>query len=142
MNDINQLQEIERRKFVRIPQNYILRFAPLNPEDFTGSGLEQQILGVVKNLSVGGALFESRVPLSTGTLLKVEIELPGWEKFKSEFYKNDKTTQSSPLVALATVVRVEVIVPNDKFDIGVVFSAVDQGHKWALMQYVESYFNG
>lgn len=43
---------------------------------------------------------------------------------------------SDPLIVLASVVRVEALPDENRFDIGVCFSAIDDGHQWALMKYV------
>ena len=81
-------------------------------------------------------LFESNVKFDLGTLLRIEIDIPGWERFKNEFYKTYEASKSSPLVVLASVVRVEVVYPENRFDIDVCFSAIDKGHQWALIKYV------
>jgi len=69
-------------------------------------------------------------------VLRIEIKIQDWEKFKPEFYKPDKLTVSKPLVAIVKVVRVEDI-GGGQYEIGVDFSGMDEGHRIALAKYVK-----
>ncbi|MCD4780383.1 MAG: PilZ domain-containing protein [Candidatus Omnitrophica bacterium] len=129
----------ERRKYIRIPSQNILYLKKFSVRDLTvDKRIERKIEAITKNLSVGGVLFDSDIKYSLGSLLKIELNLPGWEKFKNEFYRFDKTSRSEPLIVLANVVRLEVIIPEKSYEIGVCFSAIDTGHRWALMKYINS----
>jgi hypothetical protein len=129
----------ERRKYVRIPSQNILYFKKFSARDLmVDERIERKIEAITKNLSVGGVLFDSDIKYNLGTLLKIELNLPGWEKFKNEFYRYDKTSQTEPLIVLAHVVRLEVLIPDKCYEIGVCFSAIDTGHKWALMKYIKA----
>jgi hypothetical protein len=90
-----------------------------------------------KSLSEGGILFGSDEAFEIGSLLKLELDIPGWEKFKPEFYKGNKPSGRQPLIVLGKVVRIED-VGKGQFDIGVAFTAMDQGHKLALKKYLGS----
>ena len=94
------------------------------------------VLAAFKDISAGGLLFECKRKYDIGNLLKLEIVIPGWEKFKSEFYKPDESSRSKPLIALASVVRVEMVKPG-LYDIGVSFAGIDEGHQSALLQYIQ-----
>ncbi|MBF0532283.1 MAG: PilZ domain-containing protein [Candidatus Omnitrophica bacterium] len=127
----------ERRQYVRVAAREVLNCRRFTANAFMAQDVNERISAVTKNLSAGGVLFESPKLFEVGTLLKLEIDLPGWEVFKREFYKKDAISRSEPLIILATVVRVEIIKPEKLFDIGVCFAAIDEGHRWALMQYIE-----
>jgi hypothetical protein len=131
-----ELRGKERRKFVRLSEEDLILC-----ELFSAGTLEQQpavgkFYAFTKNVGEGGILFESDMFFDMGTLLKLEIDIPGWEKYKTEFCKGDAPTGSHPLVVLGKVVRVEDI-GGHRYDIGVAFTAVDSGHKLALHKYVE-----
>ncbi|RKY34957.1 MAG: hypothetical protein DRP78_05940 [Candidatus Omnitrophota bacterium] len=130
----------EQRKYVRLSRQDILQYKRFTAKDFNLDAPEDNIKSVTKNYSAGGALFETDTEFKIGDLLRIEITIPGWEKFKAEFYKEDDVTISKPLVVLTSVVRVKVICPG-KFEIGVCFSAIDDGHKWAVMKYVNQKMN-
>jgi len=126
----------ERRQYIRLPTTTILKCSAFGGHDF---GIDEAIKksnAVVKNLSAGGVLFESTTSFTVGKLLRLEISVPGWERFKKEFYKEYETSHSQPVVVLATVVRVEMVDPKGIYDIGACFSAIDTGHQWAMMKYI------
>jgi hypothetical protein len=94
--------------------------------------------GRVKNYSPGGALFESKTPYSLGDILKLEITIPGWQRYKNEFYREDRTSRPEPVVILACVLRVEVLVPDQLYEIGVQFVGIDEGDRWALVKQIKT----
>ena len=128
----------ERRKYVRISSGHIVRFETFTAEKLGSADISSLVQTVMKNVSAGGVLFSTGTKYDVGTLLKLEIDLPGWEKFKTEFYKNDTVSRSQPVIVLATIVRVEVVDPGKLFDIGACFVGIDEGHQWALMRYVDA----
>ncbi|NLO92307.1 MAG: PilZ domain-containing protein [Elusimicrobia bacterium] len=124
----------ERRKYTRVSVERLLKCEkysiPRLPEQ------ERQQL-TTKNLSGGGLLFVSKQQLKLGDLLRLEIDLSGWEKYKPEFYKPEATASSKPLVILASVTRIEAL--NDgTFEIGVAFSGMDEGHRVALVKFLKA----
>jgi hypothetical protein len=124
----------ERRKFVRVAEEDLLTcelFDALALEGVT----KKRIHAFTKTLSEGGILFESTEAFDMGAVLKLQIDIPGWEKYKLDFYKGGEATARHPLVALGKVVRVED-VGGGLFDIGVAFVALDSGHKLALKKYL------
>lgn len=125
----------ERRKYFRLFEENVLTCELFSAAAF-GSAKLNQVHTFTKSLSEGGILFESDVIFNIGAVLKLQIALPGWEKFKPEFYKSEGATSRKPLVVLGRVVRVEEVGPK-RYDIGVLFGAVDSGHKLALKKYLE-----
>ncbi len=131
-----ELTQGEKRKYLRLDTEDILLWRKFTSDELIKGKSDLDIITVTKNTSAGGVLFESDTKFELGELLKIEISMPGWEKFKAEFYKIDEPSHRSPLIVLAHVVRVEVI-SDGKFDVGVCFSAIDEGHEWALMKYID-----
>lgn len=123
----------ERRKYIRLSTKHIGRISPYSISNIDQSS---QIETIVKNVSAGGALFESKKKYSLGDLICIEIDLPGWEKFKSGFYKPGQLSKGDPVVAIANVVRVEVVKLGKLFDIGICFVGVDDDHQRAIKKYV------
>ena len=132
---VTRKTELERRKFFRIHEEDVLVCEPFDASVLGGSSLKRRHV-VARNLSQGGLLFESREPFEIGTILKLQADIPGWEKYKTEFIKVDALSGRQPLVMLGKVVRVEDIGAGN-FDIGVAFLALDEGHKLALKKYLE-----
>lgn len=95
--------EGERRKYYRMPVDHLLEFR----EYSLSEGQDNLKMSNLKNISGGGVLFESDSVLPVGTLLKMKLKIPGWQKHKTEFLKHDRDSTAEPLVALGHVVRVE-----------------------------------
>lgn len=127
----------EKRKYIRVYCNNAVGFERLAAESFGLESDENLEKSTTKNLSGSGVLFESPEIFAVGSTLKMRIDAPGWEKYKTEFYKADKLSTPEPVIILARVVRVEV-VDEGKFDIGVCFIGIDGDHQKALMKYVAS----
>jgi hypothetical protein len=126
---------IERRKFVRVAEEDLLICEPFDAAVF-GGDIKKRVHVFTKSLSEGGVLFEAGQIFEIGALLKLQLDIPGWEKYKVEFYKGNAPSGRDLLVALARVVRVEDL-GGGNFDIGVAFVALDSGHKVALRKYLE-----
>lgn len=130
----SQTNTAERRKFLRLESHHLLNHERFRLQNIAGGTDAEH--STMKNISWGGLLFESKRQYNIGDFLKLEIELPGWEKFKNEFLKPDEISRSRPLVVLGRVVRVENI-SQGIFDIGVSFVSVDHDHREAVMKYVK-----
>jgi len=126
----------ERRKYFRLDARYVLKCEEFTAKDlFRENGMKNAVEAVSKNISLGGVLVEVKKPFKLGDILRMEIDIPGWEKFKAEFYKDDVTIAKKPLVVLGKVVRTENLGKN--FELGICFVAIDEGHKWALLKYLK-----
>ncbi len=123
----------ERRKYYRMPVDHLLEFR----EYCLSEGKDNLKMSNLKNVSGGGVLFESDSVLPVGTLLKMKLKIPGWQKYKTEFLKHDWDSTIEALVALGHVVRVEEMEEGKHYEIGVVFECVDDNHRDALINYIE-----
>ncbi len=124
----------EKRKYIRLEtQNVVMCEMYSIPENQDGHATEF----TSKNISAGGILFEVNDQYAIGDLLRLEMDLPGWNKYKPEFYKEDSLSVDEPLVCLGAVVRVEKL-SNGKYDIGVCLSGIDDGHQMALKKYISA----
>jgi c-di-GMP-binding flagellar brake protein YcgR len=122
----------ERRKYVRLSSQNLLRCEVYRiPEGDAPAKKE----AMSKNISAGGVLFESAVKYDIGEVLKLEIKLTGWSKYKPEFYKPDALSASEPLVALGNVVRIEAL-ENGMYDVGLCLSGIDEGHQMAVEKFI------
>lgn len=125
----------EQRRYVRLEQSHMLRHEKY-VLDMTG---EQETLqeGMIKNYSQGGALFEAKVKYNVGDVLKLAISIRGWERYKNEFYKDDKTSRREPVIVLARVVRVQTMAEG-VHDIAVEFIGLDEGDSWTLLKHIKA----
>lgn len=86
-------------------------------------------------------LFESERPYTVGTILKMQITVPGWDRHLAQFYKLGSSSVSQPLVVLAEVVRVDVLSREKSYQIGVVFIGIDEDHRAALLKHIADEFS-
>lgn len=77
------------------------------------------MLAKSKNLSLGGVLFESRVPINLGTCLQIDIPIPSVEK---------------PLSLPCVVTRLESF--SSSYDIGVSFLRLDSEARGEVIRYL------
>ena len=79
----------------------------------------------------------SKTKFDLGEVVRLAVNADGWDKFSAEFYKQDKTSGPKPLFVLGTVVRSELL-SGGAYEIGVAFTAIDEGHRWALTKYLKA----
>lgn len=122
----------ERRKFIRIKTNAHLKHVKFQMGIIVSEAPE----GLAKDLSAGGIAFESNVPYEINDIVRLEIDVPGWEKFKPEFIKPGQVSKSQPIVVLVKVVRSKRLGIG-KHEICVSFVGIDDGHQMALTKYIK-----
>ena len=123
----------EKRKFVRLKVNHLTRHIKFK---LPGIDIYPNKDAESKDLSAGGLLFTTEYAYRLGDILRMEVHLPGWEKYKSDFFKTGSSTKGMPILVLVKVVRVQVL-KDGNFDIGVSFVGIDEEHQLALIKYVE-----
>lgn len=73
----------ERRKFLRIPKESKVRYhelkCPMVKSDLKNTKS--------KNVGGGGILFTSKKEIDIGTILKIDITVQGWEKYRPGFLR-------------------------------------------------------
>jgi hypothetical protein len=127
---------IERRKYIRLNEENLLVCELVSPGEFEHETAGEKLYVFTKNLGEGGVLFESDIFFEIGAMLKFEIDIPEWGDGKFEDRKSGASSIKKPFVAIGKVVRAEEI-GRHRFDVGVVFAAVDSGQKLALQKYLE-----
>ncbi len=123
----------QRRKFYRLPMDHVVEFTEY---DFSSEKKPFNI-SKLKNVSGGGVLFQSSRPFPIGSFIKIKMNIPGWDRYKTAFIKPDWTSVTEPLIILGSVVRVEEIESDNMYDIGIVFKCIDESHRDALMNYLD-----
>ena len=121
----------ERRQFRRVPMGASVTFQELS---FHKGGEPE--MAHYKDVSGGGVLLEANHPVPLGTLIKMEIRVPGWGKHQQAF-GSPSEHDMRPLVALGQVVRVEQMDEGD-YELGVKFQNVYPDDLAALMRFVEA----
>jgi c-di-GMP-binding flagellar brake protein YcgR len=91
---------------------------------------------VYGDISAGGLLLSSPKELSLGTLLKLELRVPGWGKHQGHFGPAHEQ-DLRPLVAVGQVVRVECLEAGD-YELGVKFLNVYPDDQAALLKFIEA----
>ena len=123
----------EHRQFLRIPVQY-----PVTVKRMTMSSrsMEQEIEMALKDVSANGALFQTPKLYQIGEVLLLKMNIPGWEKYKSDFIRPGTLTRSEPLNVVASVVRVEFLRPGHH-EIGVCCVGIDENHQKALAKLIK-----
>ncbi len=119
----------ERRQYRRIPLEASVSFQELSFHKG-----EEPAQSSYRDVSVGGLLLESPRSYALGTLLKLEIHVPGWGRYQNHFGPV-QDIESRPLVALGTVVRIEQL-DEGGFELGIKFQNVYPDDLAALMKFV------
>ena len=120
-----------RRKFHRIPRDSLLVHEVVefpSPPDPRGEGK-------VRDLSPTGVRFRCERQYAPGTLLKLDLDLPGWEKNSVEYYRSDPDEALKPLVVLAEVRWSKKA--GDGYETGALFVNMDEWHRKALVSFLE-----
>jgi c-di-GMP-binding flagellar brake protein YcgR len=121
----------ERRQFRRIPLEASLSFQELSFHKG-----EAPATCCYKDVSGGGLLVDSPRAYPLGTLLKLELRVPGWGRYQNHFGPV-QDADVRPLVALGMVVRVEQM-DTDGYELGVKFQNVYPDDLEALVKFLEA----
>lgn len=99
----------ERREYKRIPEHIGIKYRQVTIEGEESSGMLRlpTLAGTTQNISEGGMLFESDEALPLGCFLEVQIYIPN---------------VASPLFLKGRVIRLEELVEDRRFDIGIMFT--------------------
>jgi hypothetical protein len=121
----------ERRQFTRIPLGATVGF-----QELTFSGVPEPSQSVFKDVSGGGLLLSTPREYPLGTLLKLEVRIPGWGRHQNTFGPaSDKDAR--PLVAVGQVVRIEQMDAGG-FELGIKFLNVYPDDWAALLKFIEA----
>lgn len=121
----------ERRQFRRIPLGASVAFQELS---FQGGA--PAATTVYRDVSAGGLLIQSPREHALGTLLKLEIRVPGLLREATRFgFKEDLS--GKPLIAIGQVVRVEGL-EDGHFELGIKFMNVSPDDQAALLKFIEA----
>ena len=121
----------ERRHYQRIPLEASLSFQELS---FHKGGVPSS--SSYKDVSGGGLLLDSAQAFPLGTLLKLELRVPGWGRYQNHFGPV-QDAEVRPLVALGKVVRVEQM-DSGSYELGIKFQNVYPDDLEALKKFLEA----
>ncbi len=121
----------ERRHYQRIPLEASLSFQELSFHKGEASATSSY-----RDVSAGGLLVESPRAYALGTLLKLELRVPGWGRFQNHFGPV-QDAEVRPLVALGMVVRIEQLDAGG-YELGVKFQNVYPDDLDALVKFLEA----
>lgn len=121
----------DRREYRRIPLDATVGF-----QELTFSRDAEPDRSTYKDVSAGGLLLASSREYALGTLLKLELKVPGWGRFQQHFGPSHEHDQR-PLVAVGQVVRVEAM-DDGTFELGIKFLNVYPDDQAALTKFIEA----
>lgn len=121
----------ERRQFTRIPLGATVGF-----QELTFSSVPEPAQSVFKDVSAGGLLLSSPREHPLGTLLKLEVHIPGWGRSQNTFGPSSEK-DVRPLMAVGQVVRVEQMDAGG-FELGIKFLNVYPDDWAALLKFIEA----
>jgi len=121
----------DRRNYRRIPMGATVGF-----QELSFSTAPEPATSVYGDISAGGLLLSSPKAVPLGTLLKLELRVPGWGKHQGRF--GPAADQDlRPLVAVGQVVRVETLDAGD-YELGIKFLNVYPDDQEALRKFIEA----
>jgi c-di-GMP-binding flagellar brake protein YcgR len=121
----------ERRQYRRIPLEASLSFQELSFHKGEAAAASSY-----RDVSAGGLLVDSPRAFPLGTLLKLELRVPGWGRYQNHFGPVQDADVRS-LVALGMVVRVEQM-DSGGYELGVKFQNVYPDDLEALVKFLEA----
>ncbi len=132
MTDTHGPSGAERRKYVRVPFSFILRYkaahgtlaAAQAPKFFTTS--------ITKNISLGGVLFPATMNIPLGTELELELNLSAIPQQGKEALTKYRSVQVT-----GRVVRSEEIIKGELYNVGFVIEKIDDKERLALEQFID-----
>jgi len=105
-------------------------------QELSFSTAPEPATSVYGDISAGGLLLSSPKAIPLGTLLKLELRVPGWGKHQGRFGPaHDQDLR--PLVAVGQVVRIETMEEGE-FELGVKFLNVYPDDQEALRKFIEA----
>lgn len=90
----------------------------------------------IMDLSGGGLQIECLQFYPEKTLLKIEMNFTGWQRYTRSFLKHFGEASTQPLVVLAEVLRCKQIVPGARYEVGVRFKGIDENQRQALERFI------
>jgi c-di-GMP-binding flagellar brake protein YcgR len=121
----------DRRQYRRMPMGATVGF-----QELSFSTIPEPATSVYGDISAGGLLLSSPKSLPLGTLLKLELRVPGWGKHQGKFGPaHDQDLR--PLVAVGQVVRIETLDAGD-YELGVKFLNVYPDDQEALRKFIDA----
>jgi len=121
----------DRRTYRRIPMGATVGF-----QELSFSTEPEASTSIYGDISAGGLLLTSAKEQSLGTLLKLEVRVPGWGKHQGHFGPAHEQ-DLRPLVAVGQVVRVEQLETGD-YELGIKFLNVYPDDQAALLKFIEA----
>lgn len=121
-----------RRRTRRFETNCQVRFAKM----IMGMSSLPLNDGQTIDLSHLGAGIQTHGEYKAGDILKMNLSVPGWEKYKNEFIKLNQPTNRQPLVVLGEVKWTSK--EGNLTNIGMDFVGIDQDHQAALKKFLDN----
>ena len=121
----------ERRTYRRIPMGATVGF-----QELSFSTIPEPATSVYADISAGGLLLTSPRNYPLGTLLRLELRVPGWGKHQGRFGPAHEQ-DLRPLVAVGQVVRIETLEEGE-YELGVKFLNVYPDDQEALRKFIEA----
>lgn len=121
----------DRRQFRRMPLEALVTF-----QEITFTRQPESGSSVYKDVSGGGLLVHAANPVPLGTLLKLELSLPGWGRHQGHFGPVAEQDQR-PLVAVGEVVRLEAL-DGGGYELGVKFLNVYPDDLQAMLRFIDA----
>jgi c-di-GMP-binding flagellar brake protein YcgR len=130
MPNRTRTEMLERRKYARVDKEHLLKCEQYC--QVTGD-LKHSVKATTANMSSGGFLIKSEKEHHLGDTLKMEVVLPGWDKYDPDVH--GVVAVATPVMVTAKIVRVEELA-DETYEIGVRITGVDDVHRLALERYI------
>ncbi len=96
----------ERRVYARIQQGFTVKLQELDLyQELRLAGRKKETAAMIVNLSASGALVSTGQFFKEKTILKLEVDMPEWQKHTGSFFRHAVVLPSPPMLLTAEVVR-------------------------------------
>ena len=96
----------ERRIYARIQQGFTVKVQELDLyQELRLTGRKKEAAAMIVNLSASGALLSSGQFYGEKTILKLQVDMPEWQKHTGSFFRHSVVLPSPPMILTGEVVR-------------------------------------
>ena len=125
---------IERRRFKRLPKQSAVVYQELQYPLSERPGTRAEY----RDVGAGGLLFDAPRQLKLGSVLRLEISLPGWRLHHPHAEGEQLGLPDRPLTVVGEVVRVIEKEKGKCYEVAVQFTSVFSDEFEALLRFVNS----
>lgn len=129
----------DRRSFERLESGFTARVQEVDLyQELNLSRRKKDVDGKILNISASGALLSASQNFSEKSILKLDIDMPEWQKHTGSFFSHEVVLPSPPMTLTAEVIRAQK-VQYGLYQFAVRFVGIDSIRSRALNNMVREF---